>query len=133
MSIRSYRDKTLDELDPPAWGEPEYDSGLVHRCHRLRKKKLGEFDGADLRVMIGQSIGLSYLIPLALEILDQQPLVDAEYYPGDLLASLLQLDSAYWSTALEHRARVEAIVRGLAEVPEELEGDVEGFLGGDSA
>lgn len=128
MSFHSFKDKTLDELDPPAWGDPDYDSGLVHRCHRLRRVKLREFDEADLRVMIGQRIGLPYLVPLALDNLEQHPLVEAEFYPGDLLTSLLKLDDAYWSTALDHRERVETIVRGLEEIPTELESDIEPFL-----
>jgi len=127
MSIRLIGEKTLDELDPPAWGEPEYDSDLVQTCHRLRKKKLSEFDEADLRVMIGQGIGLRYLVPLALDILEKDPLIEADYYPGDLLASLLQQKPGFWSNASDLRTRVESIVTGLEEIPQELKDDVESF------
>ena len=43
---------TLDELDPPGWGPPEYDSYLVRTCHELRKKPLSQFTVEDLRIMI---------------------------------------------------------------------------------
>src|SRR5262245_41729932 len=38
---------TSDELDPPAWGPPEYDSYLVRTCHELRKKPLSQFTIED--------------------------------------------------------------------------------------
>ena len=61
------RSKTLDELEEEVWGEPngKYVSPLVARCHRLRNKPIGEFSPGDLRIMIGQEIGLSFLLPLA--------------------------------------------------------------------
>src|SRR5215472_7765354 len=94
--------RTLDELDPPAWDDAAPgDTGLIKTCHALRRKPLDEFTPADLRVMIGQQIGLSRLVPLALDILDTHPLIDAEYYPGDLLSSVLKVDAAYWE---EHQS-----------------------------
>ena len=45
MSAAAFdRTKTLDELDPPAWGPPTYSSYLVTTCHRLSAKPLNEFD-----------------------------------------------------------------------------------------
>ena len=57
--------KTLDELEGVAWGEPTFDSYLVTTCHRLRTKPVDEFSVEDLRIMIGQQIGLPHLVPLA--------------------------------------------------------------------
>ena len=37
MSGPPSRTNTLDELDPSAWGEPEFNSHLVTTCHRLRR------------------------------------------------------------------------------------------------
>ncbi|MFZ5891909.1 MAG: contact-dependent growth inhibition system immunity protein [Myxococcota bacterium] len=92
--------KTLDELDPPAWGEPEYSSHLVTTCHRLRKKPIGSFTAEELRIMIGQSIGLEHLIPRALVLLEADPLTAGDYFPGDLLQNVLSVESKFW---LEHR------------------------------
>jgi len=72
--------KTLDQLENNIWGEPQYSSYLVKECHRLRKVQLKDFSPADLRVMIGQSISLKYLIPLALDILENDPFIDAYYF-----------------------------------------------------
>ena len=65
----NWRQKTLENLEKDYWDNPSYDSHLVKRCHELRKIPLDSFTTEDLRIMIGQQIGLDYLIPLALETL----------------------------------------------------------------
>lgn len=104
------RSKTLEQLDGEQWGEPEYESGLVQECHRLRRIPLREFTPADFRILIGQNIGLEYLAPLALEILTADPLVDAEYYSGDLLSAMLRSDPAFWSGRPHLRTALGKIV-----------------------
>jgi hypothetical protein len=121
------RTKTLNELDPPAWGEPEFDSYLVTTCHRLRRKPIDEFTVEDLRIMIGQGIGLDWLVPLALEVLEQDPLSEGDFYPGDLLGSVLQVPGELWSRKREWRDRVKAVLDDLTEAPEELSDAVEAF------
>lgn len=121
------RNKTLDELDPPPWGKPEYDSYLVTTCYRLRRKKLSEFAVEDLRIAIGQRICLRWLVPLALEVLELKPLAEGAFYPGDLLASVLRIPVDFWLKEWEWRARVAAILDKIAEVPEELHDCVDAF------
>ena len=91
--------KTLDELEGIAWGEPsgEFVSHLIERCYALRQIPIADLTPADLRVLIGQSIGLKYLVPRALEILEREPLLDAEFYPGDLLGAVLKIEGEFWS------------------------------------
>jgi hypothetical protein len=83
-------DKSLQELEQSDWGEPTYDSHLVTTVHRLRRVALREFSVEDLRIMIGQSIGLPYLVPLALQHLRKDPLAEGDFYPGDLLKGCSQ-------------------------------------------
>lgn len=89
--------KSLEQLDGQEWGEPEWQSHLVLECHRLRVVPLRELAPADLRIMIGQGIGLEYLAPLAIHALTDDPLLDAELYAGDLLSALLHSEAAFWS------------------------------------
>ena len=54
---------TIEKLESDYRGDSdEYYSGLVKTCHTLRKKPLKDFTVEDLRIMIGQNIGLKYLI-----------------------------------------------------------------------
>ena len=86
------RSKSLQELDGQDWGEPTFDSHLVTECHRLRRVPLRDFTVEDLRITIGQQIGLDYLIPLALERLEDDPFAEGAYYPCDLLVSVLRAE-----------------------------------------
>lgn len=55
--------------------------------------------------MIGQNIGL-YLVPLALEQLRKDPLAEVDFYPGDLLNNVLNVDPAFWREHPQWRAEV---------------------------
>jgi len=92
----SLLEKTLEELDGQDWGEPNFDSYVVTNCHRLRRVPLKDFTAEDLRLMIGQQISLEYLVPLALDRLAENPLTEANFYPGDLLNSVVQIPLDFW-------------------------------------
>jgi len=111
---------TLDALDPPAWGPPTYPSSLVQTCHRLRQVPLDEFTPGDLRIMIGQDIGLQWLIPLALDVLEKDPLVEGTFYEGDLLVTVLQVESEFWATASPLQARLDSLLRPLEGLDEDI-------------
>jgi hypothetical protein len=85
--------KTLEQLEGEFWPEPDFDSYLVTTCNRLRKKPVDEFTVEDLRIMIGQQIGLPYLVPRALDVLERDPLADGDFYDGDLLMSVIRAGS----------------------------------------
>jgi hypothetical protein len=104
---KNWRVKTLENLEKDFWGAPTYTSHLVTTCHKLRKKPLEEFKVEDLRIMIGQNIGLKYLIPLAIEILENDLLVEGELYEGDLLKSVLASDEVYWKLAPKNWKKVK--------------------------
>jgi hypothetical protein len=91
------RDKTLTELEERDWGPPTFDSQLVAMIHSLRYKPLGQFTIEELRICIGQYVGLKFLIPVAVEQLRADPLVEGGYYRGDLLAALLEIKPSFWS------------------------------------
>lgn len=118
MSRPSDQDRTLDELDPPAWGAPDYDSHLVISCHRLRSVPIGTLGAEDLRLLIGQGIGLPWLLPLALDKVEADPLAEGDFYPGELLACILQVPAGFWSRGWSDR--LKAVVASLEPVPDEL-------------
>ena len=112
MLAPSELDKSLQELEQSDWGEPTYDSHLVTTVHRLRRAPLRQFSVEDLRIMIGQSVGLPYLVPLALQHVRKDPLAEGDFYPGDLLKSMLTADSTFWRDHPEWRDEVREIATG---------------------
>jgi hypothetical protein len=90
--------RTLEQIDKENWGDPERaPTDMVARCLRLRRTPLNDFTVSDLRLLIGQQIGLRILVPKALQLLSDEPLLEVDYYPGDLLHALLRIDKVYWS------------------------------------
>ncbi|HKV58942.1 MAG TPA: contact-dependent growth inhibition system immunity protein [Ktedonobacteraceae bacterium] len=104
------RNASLQGLDGQDWGEVTFSSYLVRTCHALRRKPLRDFTVEDLRIMIGQNIGLEYLVPLALEHLQRDPFAAGDFYPGDLLGNVLTVESSFWQRRPDLRQAVEAIV-----------------------
>ena len=105
------RSKSLQQLEGRNWPEPTWDSHLVTECHRLGRIPLRDFTPGNLRIMIGQQICLPYLIPLALEVLRDDPFTDGDLYEGDLLAVVLRADSRFWLAAPELRAEAARIAQ----------------------
>jgi hypothetical protein len=103
---------TLDDLDPPAWGTPPpHPTSLVARCHELRRTPVAEYDAEALRMLIGQQIALPVLVPRALAVLAENPLAEGDFYPGDLLSSVIAVDREYWAAHPAQRDAAVAIAR----------------------
>lgn len=91
MTLRATdRSKTLEQLEGEFWGASTFGSHLVITCHQLRQKPIGEFSVENLRTMIDQKFSLEWLMPLALEKLKVDPMVEGDFYEGDLLNSCLK-------------------------------------------
>lgn len=116
MLPSSVLDKSLRELEHSDWGEPTYDSHLVTTIHRLRRVPLCQFTVEHLRIVIGQNIGLQYLIPIALEHLGKDPLGEGDFYPGDLLKMVLTADPDFWREHPEWRREVDEIAQRVDAV-----------------
>jgi hypothetical protein len=107
--VKSDRNKSLQQLDGQDWGEPTFDSHLVTECHRLHRVPLRDFSVEDLRITIGQDIGLEHLVPLALERLHDDPFAEGAYYPCDLLVSVLGAEARFWTSHRELRHQLIVI------------------------
>jgi hypothetical protein len=110
------RTKSLQELEQDDWGDQNYDSHLVTTVHRLRRKPLAEFTVEDLRIMIGQRVGLPFLIPLAMERLEEEPLAAGDLYAGDLLGAVLRVGDKFWVSHPDFLQRVRKIVARVKDL-----------------
>jgi hypothetical protein len=116
MTGKASPNSSIEDLEGERWPEPDFDSHLVRECHRLRKLQLRLFTVENLRIMLGQDIGSRYLVPMALEHLEADPFCAGDFYPGDLLCSVLSLPHEFWSAYPELRKRVAAVARRATDL-----------------
>lgn len=125
MTTRDYGNATLEQLEGIKLDdEPSFSSHLVTECHRLYRIPLVEFSIENLRIMIGQSLGLKYLVPLALDELEKDPWVSGDFYEGDLLLALLRADASYWEQDQGSLFRLTSIIDELQKRKTFLEEEI---------
>jgi hypothetical protein len=84
---------------------------------RLLAVPLKQLRIEDLRLLIGQSVGLKYLVPMALDHVVDHPLAAGDFYPGDLLKNVMDVPETFWSDHPTLRERlVHALKRALEQV-----------------
>ncbi|GGW50065.1 contact-dependent growth inhibition system immunity protein [Streptomyces xantholiticus] len=116
MDHLQHLDRALDELDPPRWTPPAPDAThLVRKVHELRRVRLGELGPADLRTLISQQVALPYVLPLAVRLLLEEPLLDAYFYEGDLLLAAVNAPASAWALLPDPGARLRAVITTLPE------------------
>jgi len=101
--------KTLEQLEDEYWAEPTFHSHLVIECHRMRKIPLRDLTDENLRMAIGQKMGLQYLLPLAIEQLNENPLASGDLYDSDLLSNIFTLPASVWGERRDLREKLLAI------------------------
>lgn len=90
---------SLEELEKDYWKDPvNFSTGLVERCFNYRKIPLQRLTIEQLRTLIGQNIGLKFLIPLASEKLKENILAEGDFYAGDLLNAIITSDVDFWKS-----------------------------------
>ena len=119
--------QSLEELENDWWGEPEFDSYVVKTSHLARQKPINKLTDEEIRLLIGQKIGLKYLLPIAVKMIEIRPDMMITFYPGDLLKCLLSRDKEDWKdnrddlllfrkVVIENAERITKI----EEIPDEL-------------
>lgn len=124
-----HQSRSLEKLDGENWGEPDTaPTPMVAKCLQLRRTPLRELGHADLRLLISQQIGLQHLVPEALELIRENTLLQAEFYPGDLLCALLHVDRGYWSRNPVQMSWLASLARSGIDRHRTIVGDYEAFL-----
>ncbi|MFI5991801.1 contact-dependent growth inhibition system immunity protein [Streptomyces sp. NPDC051362] len=129
MTRPLHRDRSLEELERACWPAPSVEATrLVATAHALRRRPIGELTVEDLRLLVGQDIGLPYLLPLALEVLRENPMAEGDMYEGDLLSAVLARNPSVWTECSELSGELRVIVSKLTDLPPDLQQRVERFL-----
>ncbi|WP_234380577.1 contact-dependent growth inhibition system immunity protein [Streptomyces sp. NRRL F-5122] len=94
----------------------------------MRRRPIGELTVEDMRLLIGQDIGLPYLLPLALKVLRDNPMAEGDMYEGDLLSAVLTRNPVVWAESSGLGRELRVIVSELIDLPLDLQQRVERFL-----
>ncbi|MFC4609081.1 contact-dependent growth inhibition system immunity protein [Streptomyces maoxianensis] len=124
-------ERSLDEIEGQRWPDPPPNAtGLVKAVHRLRKRPIGSLTADELRRLIGQDVGLPWLLPLALETLRDTAPAQAKggFYDDDLLSAVLTRRSATWRAAPELARELKDILATLTDLSPYIASEAEGFL-----
>ncbi|EFL06945.1 MULTISPECIES: contact-dependent growth inhibition system immunity protein [Actinomycetes] len=123
MSRRPDRSaQSLQQIENSDWGDPPADATrLIATVHRLRRKPIGLLTAEDLRLLLGQHVGVPFLVPRALAMLEQDPLCEGDLYPGDLLASTLRVPVSHWRANHDHLDRLERVLAAIDPATEDFD------------
>ncbi|MGW4483917.1 contact-dependent growth inhibition system immunity protein [Amycolatopsis sp. NPDC004368] len=105
---------TLEQIENRRWGDPPADATrLVKTVHELRHKPVGAMNTEDLRLLLLQQESLDVLVPVALSRLEQNPLAEGDFYPGDLLTAVLKIPQAYWLLHPDQRRHLSDVIEAV--------------------
>ncbi|MFF3343045.1 contact-dependent growth inhibition system immunity protein [Streptomyces flavidovirens] len=103
-------------MDPPRWTPPAIEATqLVRKVHELRGVPLSEFGPGDLRPLISQQVALPYVLPLAVRLLLEEPLLDAYFCEGDLLLAAVNAPASAWALLPDLGAQFCTVITTLPE------------------
>ena len=71
-----------DLLGP--WVEPDWDSGLIHRCTQAWGKPFRDLSREDLATLLRQRIAVEHLLPIARQRVQSGVDDDTEMFEGEL-------------------------------------------------
>jgi len=106
--------KTLEEIEGFVWPEQEWDLGK--RCNLVRKKPIDELTIADIALLTRQNASHATLVPMAISILEREPMAEGDLYPGELLMAVLGVKQHFWEAQPDLAAKVMAIANRVYEI-----------------
>ena len=111
MNYIKIEQKTLRALLlTPKTDKINFNSHLVMRIEQVIDKKISDLTESDIRLLVNQSFGLEYVIPLAINLLEEDLFLESDFYEGDLLLNLISIDNTYWK---KHRDQWEKLHKTL--------------------
>lgn len=106
--IQQRLQRSLSELEDDDWGDaPEGATPLVKKVHALRRKAISDLSDENLRLLLGQSEGLYWLVPIALDRLELDPRASGDMAAGALRERVARVSPEHWHRHADQRARLE--------------------------
>ncbi|MEV5122272.1 contact-dependent growth inhibition system immunity protein [Streptomyces decoyicus] len=121
---------SVEELEGHTWpAPPEGSTSLVKSVHDLRRRPVGELTPEELARLIGQNVGLPWILPLAVELLRDTASHQAAggWYDDDLLSAVLTRKADVWSAFPELAHEVDGILSVLTDLSPYIQRDIKRF------
>ena len=108
--------KTLEELTGLNAGNPEdAETPLVEWVIRSWKKPLRDLSDDEIGRLVVQRDGFPYVLDLVWPKLENDPLFDGGYYPGDVLSILIRCDPKFWDDRPDYQEQLRALYQRALE------------------
>lgn len=91
---------------------------LVERVASAERS--GERSPAQLRLLVAQGVDLEATVPAALRVLRDNPLIEVESFPGDLLQAVMRLPAAFWESHQDQWLETHAVLDRIENAVSEL-------------
>ena len=92
---------------------------MIGRVLALRRKPLASLTNGEVRLAVGQKVGFPFTLELAIDRLRADPLVEGDYYPGDLLTALVRLEETEWEGRNDLTSELTVLFRQALKRPNE--------------
>jgi hypothetical protein len=125
----NWRQKSIERLEKKTWPPLSTDEGshLIKTCNALRKKQLQDFTVEDLRIMIGQEIGVYFLMPIVIETLKENLFAEGDMYEGDLLKNVLEINTTFWDDNKKYWLEMNELINNRRQEIKEFKFDISKF------
>ncbi|WP_367044195.1 contact-dependent growth inhibition system immunity protein [Streptomyces sp. Je 1-332] len=131
MSKPPDRDCSLEQLEGRRWPEPPTDATpMVQNVHELRHRPIGALEPHELARLITQDEGLSWLLPLAVEILRETAPQQAAggWFDDDLLYAVVSRKPEVWAADPDLARELKEVLAGLHGLSRYVKQEVEQLL-----
>jgi hypothetical protein len=113
--------RSLNQVMKLETAPPPYATQMVEQIEIACATPLKDLSVDQVRLLIGQQIGLEFIMPRALYELSKNPLVYASYYQGDLLNACLSVDREFWMQHEGHWYELDTIFKAFRETMKDIE------------
>lgn len=96
----------IDDIESISSPQPAQDNHKSVETYRLRTTPVGQLTDTDLRILLGQRHALEIVVPLSIDLLEQNPLAEAQLYKGALFDKLLEISPEFWKSHPEENNRL---------------------------
>ncbi|WP_295118575.1 contact-dependent growth inhibition system immunity protein [uncultured Chitinophaga sp.] len=108
--MNTYLDNTIETLENKIWEYKKFPTILIETCHNARKKKIKDLSLNELRTLLTQDIGIPYILPSVMEVLEKDLMTDTRFYPGDLLLAAVSMPETTWQGNMETGLRLKGMI-----------------------